>query len=110
MPLRALTECDLTSTMGGQPIPADRIAKVVADFSEAIVMGRYSGGLDAWVYSNPGRGGVENKHSSDDGSPPPPPHVCMSIHTEGKSCSDLGRVLVLNDPTARCPDTAGRFD
>ena len=28
------------------------------------------------------------------------PRVCMSIHTEGKSCSDLGRVLVLNDPAA----------
>ncbi len=25
----------------------------------------------------------------------------MSIHPEGKSCSDLGRVLVLNDPPTR---------
>ena len=32
-------------------------------------------------------------------SPPPPPRVCMSIRPE---CSDLFRVLVLNDPAARC--------
>ena len=25
----------------------------------------------------------------------------MSIHPEGKSCSDIGRVLVLNDPPGR---------
>jgi hypothetical protein len=28
--------------------------------------------------------------------------VNMSIHTEGEPCSDLGRVVVLNDPSARC--------
>ena len=28
------------------------------------------------------------------------PRVCMGMHPEGESCSDLGRVLVLNDPTA----------
>jgi len=27
--------------------------------------------------------------------------VCMSIHPKGKPCSDLGRVLILNDPPAR---------
>ena len=74
-------------------------------------------------------GGNENKHSTDvESSPPPahpcvclcihpegescsdldrvlgrndPPRVCMSIHPEGKSCSDIIRVLVLNDPPAR---------
>ena len=34
-------------------------------------------------------------------SPPPPPRVCVSIQPEDNSCSDLGRVLVLNDPPAR---------
>ena len=41
----------------------------------------------------------ENKHPTGVESHPPPSHVCMSIHPEGKSCSDLGRVLVLNDPS-----------
>jgi hypothetical protein len=43
---------------------------------------------------------MEDKHSTDF-EPPAPPYslwVCMSIHPEGESCSDLGRVLVLNDP------------
>ena len=31
----------------------------------------------------------------------------MSIHPEGKSCGDLGRVLVLNDPPAGGCGTAG---
>jgi hypothetical protein len=47
-----------------------------------------------------------NKHSTDvefPPPPPPPPRVCMSIHPESKSCSDLSRVLVRNDPAAwRC--------
>jgi hypothetical protein len=48
-----------------------------------------------------GRGGLENNHSNPDvDSPPRPPRVCMSITLEGGSCSDLGRVLVLNDPAA----------
>jgi len=47
----------------------------------------------------PGRGVIENKHSTDVESPsPPPPCVCMSIHPEGESCSDLGWVHVLSDP------------
>jgi hypothetical protein len=29
------------------------------------------------------------------------PHVCMSIHNQCQSCFDIGRVLVLNDPSAR---------
>jgi hypothetical protein len=29
---------------------------------------------------------------------PAPPRVCMSIQFEAKSCSDVGQVLVLNDP------------
>jgi len=45
-------------------------------------------------------GGVENEHSTDVESPLPPPRVCMSIHFEERSCFDLGRVLVLNDPPA----------
>jgi len=48
----------------------------------------------------PGRGGVENNHFTDFEYPPPPPRVCMSIQPEGKSCTDLGRVFVLNDPAA----------
>jgi hypothetical protein len=78
----------------------------------------------------PGRGGVENEHSTDVQSPPPPPwgaaenkhstyavfrqterqtrasSVSMSVHPEGESCG-LGacpisvRVLVLKDPGAR---------
>ena len=48
-------------------------------------------------------GVIENKHSTHVESPPPPytPRVCMSIHPKGKSCSNLGRVRVLNDPAAR---------
>ena len=34
---------------------------------------------------------------------PPPLCACVSIHPEGKSCSHVGRVLVLNDPAARTP-------
>jgi len=30
-----------------------------------------------------------NKHAIDVGSPPPPLRVCKSIHTEGKSYSNL---------------------
>ena len=30
----------------------------------------------------------------------------MTIHPEGKSCSELGRMLVLNDPC--CQGTAGK--
>jgi len=46
--------------------------------------------LIEWVHGDwPGRGVIENKHSTDVESPPPPPRVCMSIHPEGKSCSDL---------------------
>jgi len=40
-------------------------------------------------------------HSTDIAShqfPPHPPHVYLSIHPAGESCSDLGRVLVLDDP------------
>jgi len=65
-----------------------------------------------------GKGGIENNRSTDFESPhppprgfiknrpstdveSPPPRVSMSIHTQGSSCSDLGRVLVLNDPPAR---------
>ena len=38
----------------------------------------------------PGKGVVENKHSTDVESPPRPPRVCVSIQPEGKSCSNLG--------------------
>ena len=50
---------------------------------------------------DPAWGLLRTKHSTDVESPPPPPRVCMSIHPEGKSCSDLRGVLVLNDPPAR---------
>jgi hypothetical protein len=52
-----------------------------------------------------GREVIENKHSTDVESPPPPPPpcLCMSMHTQGKSCSDPGRVLLLNDPPAHSP-------
>jgi len=50
-----------------------------------------------------GRGGIENWHSTDVESPPTPPPPCpyVRIHSEGESCSDLGRVRVLNDPSTR---------
>jgi len=44
----------------------------------------------------PGRGVIENKHSTDIEFPPVTPHVRMSIHTEGESRFDVGRVFVLN--------------
>ena len=34
-----------------------------------------------------GRGDTANKHSTDVESPPLPPLVCMSMYTQGKSCS-----------------------
>jgi hypothetical protein len=46
---------------------------------------------------------IHNIHSTGV-EPPPAPYthrVCMSIHSEGKTCSDLGRVLVFNDPSSR---------
>ena len=46
-------------------------------------------------------GVIKNMHSTDSGSLPPLPRVCLSIISKGKSCSDLGRVLVLDDPPAR---------
>ena len=42
-------ECDLTSTMGGSPVPRDAVEGVVANVSAAVVSGRYSGALDAWA-------------------------------------------------------------
>ena len=48
----------------------------------------------------PGQGVLENKHSTDVESACCPPRFCMSIHTQGKSCSDIRRVIVLNDPPA----------
>jgi hypothetical protein len=50
--------------------------------------------------SRPGRGVIENKHSTDVESRPPPSRSCMSIHTQSRSCSDVGRVIILNDPPA----------
>ena len=55
-----------------------------------------------------GRGVIENKHSTDVKHPSSPPRVCMNIHCEGKACSDLGRVLVLNDPRIRRPADCAR--
>jgi len=52
------------------------------------------------------KGLIEKKYWADFESSPPPPHaprVCMRNLTEGESCSDLGRVLVLNDPPIRAP-------
>ena len=51
--------------------------------------------------SPPPRGVIVDKHSINFVSPPPAPRVRMSIHTEGKSCSDIGLVLVLNDRPSR---------
>jgi len=68
-----------------------------------------------------GRGVIENKHSTAVESPPPPPppplpapppppppppsppppRVSISIHREGKSCSNSVPVSVLNDPASR---------
>jgi len=56
-------------------------------------------------------GGVtQNTHSPDVESPPPPPCVYMSIRLDGKSSSNLGRVLVLNDPLARLLGMEGVLD
>ena len=52
-----------------------------------------------------GTGVLENKHATDVESTPPPPYTpraCLSSYTEAKLCSDLSRVLVLNDPPPRC--------
>jgi hypothetical protein len=46
-------------------------------------------------------------HSTYVESPPPPQRVPTSIHTQGEPCSELGRVLVLNDPPARVDKYAG---
>ena len=45
-----------------------------------------------------GKGGIQNKNSTDVESPPPPPRVCMKycIHPKGKSFPDLGRVGVFS--------------
>jgi len=48
-----------------------------------------------------GRGVIENKHSTNVEYPPLPPRFCLSIHTQGKWCSDIGRVLVVNDAGGR---------
>ena len=50
-----------------------------------------------------GRGAIEHTHSTDVESSPPPLQLRMSIHPGGKSCSDVGRVRVLNDPYAHSP-------
>ena len=49
----------------------------------------------------PGRGVVENKHSTDVESSPPPPRARMSIHPEGKACSDIGSSACSHRPS--CP-------
>ena len=49
----------------------------------------------------PGRGVIEIKYSTDFDSPFPPHRCCMSIHPEERSRSDIGLVLVLNDPPGR---------
>jgi len=54
------------------------------------------------VYLPPGKGGIENKHSTDFKAPRPPPRVCMLCFTRNVSYSPiLVQVLVLNDPPAR---------
>jgi len=53
------------------------------------------------LHQSPGRGVIESKHSNDVESPPPLPRVCMSMHPDGNSCSNLSRVLILKGPPAR---------
>ena len=52
-----------------------------------------------------GGGCIQNKHSTDVESPPPPPppRACISIPSKvgHVGTSDIGRVLVLNDPSVR---------
>jgi len=48
-----------------------------------------------------GRGVIENKHWADVESTNQVKRVYMSINPEVRSCSDLRRVPVLNDPQAR---------
>jgi hypothetical protein len=45
--------------------------------------------------------GFENKFSTNVEYPHPPPRMCMIIRRESKSGSDVGRVIVLNDPSMR---------
>ena len=52
-------------------------------------------------HRDPGRGGVENTHSTDFESPPPPPRVCTSIHPELESCSDLGSSACSRRPSCQ---------
>jgi hypothetical protein len=49
----------------------------------------YTGGVAS--IADPGKGCIKDKHSTDVESPPPPApsRVCMSIHPEGQTCSDL---------------------
>jgi len=55
---------------------------------------------DRCIMMDLGMGGIESMHPTDVESPSPPPRLCMSIHTLVQPCSDLGRVFVLDDPSA----------
>jgi muramidase (phage lysozyme) len=53
------------------------------------------------VKSGTGKGShchIENNHSTQAESSHPGPCVCMSFYPRNRACSNLGRVLVLNDP------------
>jgi hypothetical protein len=68
---------------------------------------RVRGGV--WEGDARGGGLIENKHSTVVKTPPPP-RACMSIHTEGNACSDIGRVLVLDGPPVESPPSATRLN
>ena len=54
-----------------------------------------------------GRGGIETMHSTDvESPPPPPPRVCMSIHPEGKSWSDIGSSACSQRPSSPAPSAS----
>jgi len=49
----------------------------------------------------PGRGVIENKHSTDVESSTPPLRARMSIHPEGKACSDIGSSACSHRPSCQ---------
>jgi hypothetical protein len=107
---RAATPRSVTSTgppfQPDRPKAVDRRVEATGPWNFALMLGGGgSGGGNGGRHplsSSPGMGVIVNKHSTDVRSPPPL-RVCIGIHHDAQSCSDLCRVLVLNDPRAWIP-------
>jgi hypothetical protein len=85
--------------IGGQLLLLKRARNAFDDVASAFLQSLWRGGP-----CSHGRGCIEILYSTGVESPPPPPHtahVCLKNHPEGELCSDLGSVLVFNDPPAR---------